>query len=224
MVPEDLVLRVALAERQQARIAVPSQLGPRENDDLDVPLDDPLIAGLVWWLSRSHDPPGPLARLRLREVYRDGPGWEVGLRYGNGVWLGVWRPRAFARFKRSRFGRLVWHSPCAKASRFRLDEGRAVIYRRYGPTRGDPFPDTRRPIRLAPGVEPGPCPKRRPDRMLGHVYLDRSVVTINIPICFFCIADLGRGNPYNSPAGMKAVIRALRLRTPSAAQRGAVVH
>ena len=45
-------------------------------------------------------------RLRLSEVDRDGPGWEAGLRYANGVWLGVWRPRVFARFNRSRFGRL----------------------------------------------------------------------------------------------------------------------
>ena len=35
------------------------------------------------------------------------------------------------------------------------------------------------------------------------------MVTVNVPICFFCIANLGRGNPYNSPAGMKAVVRAL---------------
>ena len=137
---------LGLAERQQARIAVPSPLRPRENNDLEVPLDDPRIAGPVHWLGRSHDPPGPLGRLRLSEVYRDGPGWEAGVRYADKAWLGVWRPRAFARFKRSRFGRLVWHSPCAQATRFTFDEGRAVIYRGYGPPRGDPAPT--RPIRL----------------------------------------------------------------------------
>ena len=62
------------------------------------------------------------------------------MRYADKVWLGVWRPRAFARFKRSRFGLLVWHSPCAQATRFTFDEGRAVIYRGYGPPRGDPAP------------------------------------------------------------------------------------
>ena len=46
--------------------------------------------------------------------------------------------------------------------------------------------------------------------MLAHVRLRSVVVTINVPICFFCIAD--RGNPYNSVAGMKAAIRALRPR------------
>ena len=209
---------LGLAERQQARIAVPSPLLPRENNDLEVPLDDPRIAGPVYWLGRSHDPPGPLGRLRLSEVYRDGPGWEAGVRYADKAWLGVWRPRAFARFKRTRFGRLVWHSPCAQATRFTFDGGRAVIYRGYGPPRGDPAPG---PIRLAPGIESGPCPRRRPDRVLAHVYLDRAVVTINIPICFFCIANLGRGNPYNSPAGMKAVIRALQPRMRAGPSPGA---
>jgi hypothetical protein len=198
-----------LAERQQARIAAPAPLAPYENDDLEVPLDDPRIAGVVHWLGRRHDPPGPLGRLRLSEVYRDGPGWEVGLRYAGGVWLGVWRPAAFARFKASRLGRLVWHSPCAKASRFGSGAARAVIYRGYGPPRDDPAPPPG-PVRLAPGIESGPCPKRERDRVLAHVRLARLVVTINIPHCFYCIAD--RGNPYNTVAGMKAAIRALRPR------------
>jgi hypothetical protein len=122
----------------------------------------------------------------------------------------VWRPRAFARFRRTRLGRLVWHSPCARSTR--LDSGavHAVVYRGYGPPRGDPFPAPG-PIRLAPGIESGPCPKRRRDRVLAHVYLERAVVTVNVPICYFCIA-LARDNPYNSLAGMKAVIRALQPR------------
>jgi hypothetical protein len=36
------------------------------------------------------------------------------------------------------------------------------------------------------------------------------VVTVNIPICYFCIATAD--HPYNSVAGMKAVMRALRQR------------
>ena len=199
-----------LAERQQARIAAPAPLAPHENDDLEVPLDDPRIAGLVHWLGRSHDPPGGLGRLRLSDVYPDRPGWEVGLRYAGGVWLGVWRPAAFARFKASRLGRLVWHSPCAKAIRFDSGTARAVIYRGYGPPHGDGAPPPSGPVRLAPGIESGPCPERAPDRMLAHVRLGRVVVTINIPICFYCIAE--RGNPYNTVAGMKAAIRALRPR------------
>jgi hypothetical protein len=204
---------VALAERQQARLETPTPLGPRENDDLEVPLDDPRIVGLVHWLGRRHDPPGRLGPLRLTDVTRIGPGWAVGLQYGNRVWLGVWRPQAFARFKRSRFGRLVWHSPCARSTRVGSGEKRAVIYEGYGPPRGDPFPRPG-PIRLAPGIESGPCPERRRDRVLAHVHLARAVVTVNIPICYFCIASLGRGNPYNSAAGMRAVIRALLPRAP----------
>jgi hypothetical protein len=202
---------LGLAGRQQARLLAPTPLKPHENDDLEVPLDDPAIAGLVYWLGRSHDPPGRLGRLRLSDATRSGPGWAAGLHYGGSVWLGVWRRRAFARFKRTRFGRLVWHSPCARSTRLRMADRRAVIYRGYGPPQDDPFPRPG-PIRLAPGIESGPCPERRRDRVLAHVYLERAVVTINIPICYFCIALLARDNPYNSLAGMRAVIRALELR------------
>lgn len=202
-----------LAERQHARLAAPTPLSPHENDDLEVPLDDPRIAGIVHWLGRSHDPPGPLGRLRLIGVTRSGPGWAAFLEYGHSVGLGVWRPRAFARFRRTRFGRLVWHSPCARATRIDIGAGRAVVYRGYGPPRGDPFPRSG-PIRLAPGIESGPCPRRRRDRVLAHVYLEDAVVTINIPICYFCIALPSRDNPYNSLAGMRAVIRALHFRIP----------
>jgi hypothetical protein len=206
---------LALAERQQARLEAPTPLGPHDNDDLEVPLDDPDIAGLVHWLGRSHDPPGLLGRLRLSDVSRNGPGWAAGLQYGGAVWLGVWRRRAFARFKRTRLGRLVWHSPCARSTRLDAGVGRAVVYRGYGPPQGDPFP-TDGPIRLAPGIESGPCPKRRRDRLLAHIYLERAVVTVNIPICYFCVALLARDSPYNSLAGMKAVIRALQPRIAAA--------
>lgn len=50
--------------------------------------------------------------------------------------------------------------------------------------------------------------------MLAHIHLEGAVVTVNIPICFFCIASLARDNPYNSVAGMKAVVRALQERGP----------
>lgn len=204
-----------LAERQQARVAAPTPSGPREDDDLEVPLDDPRIAGLVHWLGRSHDPRGRLGRLRLADVYRSGPGWTVALRYAGGVWIGVWRPRAFARFKRSRLGRLVWHSPCARSTRLDVRQARAVIYSGYGPPRGDPAPRPG-PMRLAPGIESGPCPERRRDRFLAHVHLQDAVVTVNVPFCFFCVALPAGRSDYNGVAGMKAVIRALRPRAQAA--------
>jgi hypothetical protein len=39
---------------------------------------------------------------------------------------------------------------------------------------------------------------------------------LNIPICYFCIALPPHDNPYNSLAGMRAVIRALQPRVPPA--------
>jgi hypothetical protein len=45
-------------------------------------------------------------------------------------------------------------------------------------------------------VESGPCPERRRDRVLAHVHLEGAVVTVNIPICYVCIAVRARDNPY----------------------------
>jgi hypothetical protein len=53
-------------------------------------------------------------------IHRDGPGWRAEIDYeavrgGAGVKLGLWIPREFARFKRSRLGRLVRTWRCTRA-------------------------------------------------------------------------------------------------------------
>lgn len=212
---------LALAERQQARIASPTQLGPRDNDDLEVPLDDPQLAGIVRWLGRSYDPPGRrLGRLTLQAAYNgdaDGPGSVARLEYAPGLTLELWRPRAFAKHSRTRLGRLVWSSQCAVSTAARVHGGRAVIYSGYGPRSRDPAPMIG-PIRLDPGIESGPCPRRPRDRMLAHVTYRDAVLTINAPSCFSCIA-LPRRDPFNSIAGLRAVIEALSVRRPATRDR-----
>ena len=56
------------------------------------------------------------------------------------------------------------------------------------------------------------CGQRRRDVFLAHVYLPEVVVSVNVPHCFHCVRRDGRSDPYNSLAGMRAVVRGLRLR------------
>jgi hypothetical protein len=194
---------LALAARQQARIVTPTPLGPRENDDREVPLDNPGLGIEVHWLGRHFRPAGPLPPLALTASYGPmtrfgGPGWRAELDYsargrGIGVKLGLWRPSAFARFRRSRLGRLARTGRCATAERHDLRAGRAVIYGGYS----DP---------------PRRCRERPPDRYLAHVFLDRMVVTVNVPFCFCRDLNRPRGDPYDTRAGMRAVAEGLRLR------------
>jgi hypothetical protein len=132
-----------------------------------------------------------------------GPGWHAELDYGGsrsaaGVTLGLWTPRAWARFRGTRLGRLVWHERCARADRFDVEGGRAVIYSGY----------SRRQKQ---------CGRRRPDRFLAHVYLRGEVVSVNVPICFLCAKPERRPDPYNSRAGLSAVVRGLHPRPPASA-------
>jgi hypothetical protein len=194
-----------LAQIQESRIERPTALQPGENDDLEVPLDNPGLGVEAQWLGRHFRPGGGLAPLVLRDSVapigpHEGPGWHAELDYASrsatGVMLGLWKPRAWARFRRTRLGRLVWHQRCARADRFGVEGGRAVIYSGY----------SRRQKH---------CGRRRPDRLLAHVYLRGLVVSVNIPICFACVKPERRPDPYNSRAGLRAVVRGLHPRPPA---------
>jgi hypothetical protein len=188
-----------LAGAQQRRIAEPTPLVPADNDDRQVPLDDPRLSLPVWWLGESFPAPEPLPALVLEDALAlgGGPGWRADIDYeraqgGPGVTIALWRPRAFARFKATRLGRLVRGQRCARRTPVGLPGGRAVIYAGYA----DP---------------PRRCARRAPDRYLAHVFLDGTVVTVNVPACLLCVRGAESG-PYNSEAGMRAVVEGLRAR------------
>jgi hypothetical protein len=198
------VRALGLARVQQARIEVPTPLLPEENDDRAVPLDNPQLGVPVYWLGPRLQPQGRLPTLVLEDSFgpldrRSGPGWRADIDYragdpGAGVKLGLWWPRAFARFSRTRLGRLVRTQRCARAERLELAAGRAVIYGGYA-------------------TPPKRCGRRPPDRYLAHTFLDDVVITINIPSCFLCVEpEPGRRDPYDTFAGMKTVIKALEPR------------
>ena len=191
-----------LAAIQQQRIATPTPIRPGENDDLEVPLDNPHLGLGVRWLGRRLDPAGPLPRLALTRAEGplgpgEGPGGRVSLDYGtrpfaSDVTLALWRPRAWQRSARTRFGRLVWDERCVRVDRLTVPGGRAVIYAGY-----------KRP--------PASCGSTQPDRYLAHVFFDDMVVSVNAAGCWRC---RGWGGPYDSLAGMRAIVRALRIREP----------
>jgi hypothetical protein len=192
-----------LAAVQQGRIESPTPLRPRQNDDREVPLDNPQLGIDVHWLGRRFQPQGGLPPLVLEASFGPierggGPGWLAEVDYETrrspaGVKLGLWKPRAWARFRRTRLGGLVWRQPCAHARRLRLPAGRAVIYAGYAERQKR-------------------CGRRRRDAFLAHVYLPQVVVSVNIPHCFLCVPRGGRSDPYNSLAGVTAIVRGLRLR------------
>jgi hypothetical protein len=138
-----------LAREQQRRIEHPSPSPPQENDT-ELQLDDPTVKLPVYWLGRSFDPPGPLPRLELElaNVGGNGPGQVIQLWYRSGVTLDTYEPETWASFRRTRLGRLIWDSPCARKEVVPVKGGRAEIFMGYG----DPNPVHR------------PCPERPRER------------------------------------------------------------
>jgi hypothetical protein len=203
--PADEPAALAFAHLQQRRIAGTSQAVAPPTDTIELELDDPALKLPVYWLGRSFDPAGPLPELDLgaASVLATGPGDSVKLDYGGaasghaiGITLDVWQPDAWQRFRRTRLGRLVWDSGCARKTTVQLAGGQADIFQGYG---------TRLPL------EP-PCPSRPPDRVLAHVYLHGVVVAVDMPYCYSCAGPPVLRNPYETVAGMTAIAKGLRVR------------
>ena len=182
-----------LAEKQRRRIDSPSEPVAKQEDDREVGLEDPAIAVPVYWLGREFAP----ERLPPLELYRgdhlggSGPGNEVKIDYQGeraSVNLDLWKPADWKTFKTTRLGKMIWSSPCARRSELRVVGGRAEIYGGYGQ-----------------GCE------GEPDHWLAHVYYPEVVVAVNMSYCYMC-GGRSSTDPYNSRAGMEAVVRGLTPR------------
>ncbi len=187
-----------LASVQQQRIEHPTPLAPADNDDVEVRLDDPGLDLKVPWLGRHLRPGGRLPALTL--MLAGGAPSELGdvrLEYGP-VSLYIWRRPRWRRFAKVPFVRLGWHERCVRATRIPVKGGVAVIYAGH----------ERRQARCG----------RPPDRFFAHVFLRDVMVSVNPMICIRCREWDGSydHDPYDSMAGMRAVVRALRLREPRA--------
>jgi hypothetical protein len=187
----------ALARKQQGRLERPSAPPPAQRrNDPALELDDPSLKLPVYWLGRALDPPGelPTLELELSNVGGNGPGQSVQLWYRGGITLDIWRYAAWRRFQRTRLGRLIWDSPCALKRVVPVKGGRAELFHGYG---------TPKPVGR-------PCPDRQRDRVIAHVYYRKVVVAVNMPYCYACAS--ARPHPYNTVAGMRTAVLALRVR------------
>jgi hypothetical protein len=184
-----------LAKKQRARIESPSEPVAVEEDDREIGLEDPSIAVPVYWLGREFEPEG-LAKLELYRGDNLGghegpPGDQVKIDYSGeraSVTLDLWKPATWKKFKKTRLGRMIWSSPCARTTDLEVDGGRAEIFGGYS----------------------GAC-RGEPDHWLAHVYYDDVVVAVNMSYCYMC-GGRPPGDPYNSREGMEAVVRALKRR------------
>ena len=206
---QDRATRMALrlAARQDERIRMPTSIGPRDNDDVEVPLADPRINVSVPWLGRRFAPGRALPRLRLAYTYGPErpepedklPNPRARLEYeaGRGILVPrppCWRPKDWRRVSRSLSGRQLWKTPCARTKRISLARGHAIVYAGYA--------------RLP---RSGRCPAGKRNSFAALVFFPRVVVAVNMPYCDRCAEGVtGRRAPYNSIKGMSTVARALR--------------
>jgi hypothetical protein len=195
-----------LAHVQQSRIEHPTPYTAAERDDTEVPLENPALEVPVYWLGRHFAPVHGLPSLRLLgagSVTRPSPGTpRVSLLYSDHrdlnhaetVYLNLWSPRQWKQLERKR-GKLPASLRCATATRLKLSRGHALIYRGFEGTGG-------------------PCPTRRKGSYTARVYLGRVVITAETgSICAVCFGA-GTG-PYDSLAGMKALVKGLAPRSPA---------
>jgi hypothetical protein len=188
-------LAMRLARRQQQLLVHPRSLAALDLDDAEVELDDPAIELPVYWVGRRFAPRGlpPLELYKGTAISGDGPGYDVELEYDR-LAIDMWRPRAFRRFLRTRLGRMVRTSSCARRTELKLANGRATVYAGF-----------------AARVH-APCPER-PDHVMAHVFFPGVVATVNLPYCYSCVGPSGREGPYNSVRAITAVVRGLRVRS-----------
>jgi len=157
---DEVAQAVRLAAVQQQRIAAPTPLDLADNDDLEVPLDNPHLDVPVYWLGRTLPAHGRLPALRLRAV-DIAENWEVrsgtrpSMTYGTSseertVTVGLLHPRALRRPSERRKMRSLLRDPCTANERIALPDGHAkLVWPIRGCRSGFPFPFA---VAVLPGV------------------------------------------------------------------------
>jgi hypothetical protein len=198
----DPQVALALAATQQARIASPTPLLPSDDDASEVPLDDPGLGMPVYWLGHELPPRGDLPALTfsISLPAKQAGGGPVGpyLLYGRrgdhaGVIVILLARREVLRRPSFRRELRQLKEPCAHVERLTLPTGRATIY-----WRGPQCPEL--DVRKTPDAF---------DDANAIAILPEVVVFVSADGCVDCHGPISR---YESPAGMRRIVRALRPR------------
>jgi hypothetical protein len=182
------------AQVQQERLEHPSPYTEAERDDTEVWLDDPSLKFPIYWVGRRFEPGQGLPATELEDAFTRavGPPGEKATLWYEGFNLDAWTSRSWKRFQPTVLGRLNLKRDCVRKREVELEGGRAVVYAGYG----------RRHLRS--------CPEQPPDDYWAIARLGGMVIGVNLALCTRCI-DHGDG-PYDSLAGMRAILSALTLR------------
>ncbi|HEX7290891.1 MAG TPA: hypothetical protein VF250_07140 [Conexibacter sp.] len=204
----DVDLRAAtlqLAAAQQARIATPTPLRRADNDASEVAFDDPGLDLPIWWLGRKLPQRGALPALRF------GGGMPAGI-FGSDRDLG---PILFYGRRDSRAEVLIvlaqpeiLHRPALRRDLRRMRRDRCNLIRRLTLRRGRATIFQRSPR----------CPKLDV-RKTADAFADTNAVVVLPGVVALvsadeCVSCSGPVSRYESIAGMRRIVRALRQREP----------
>jgi hypothetical protein len=185
-----------LARRQLAHIEHPTPYTRAERNASEVGLD-PALKLPVYWLGRNFEPGHglPVARLEYGGDARYDserlPGERLKLGYSHNLELSTWTESGWKRFLTTSSAKEILRKPCLESTKVSVPSGRATIF--TGHVEGF-----------------FPCRPHTPRRFFAVVHLGGFVIAVNIDTCRDC-PEPARGS-FNSPAGMRAAVRALRLR------------
>jgi hypothetical protein len=193
-----------LARRQQAHIRKPTPYTGAERFDGDVPLDDPALEVPVYWLGLNFKPghglppnrffdasaPEPYAPTGESSIgLEEAPGAVLFLRYDN-FSIDSWSAATWPLYLEAKVSRLVtaWH--CTEVRTIALPSGgSATIYGGY-----------RRDYKR--------CPDKAPTAFAAWAEIGGMHIVVNSPWSQSAIFH----TPYDSFAGMEAIVRALEPR------------
>ncbi|HEU5106797.1 MAG TPA: hypothetical protein VFU11_13280 [Solirubrobacterales bacterium] len=190
---------IALAQSQQRHIEAPTPYLRSERYDREAGFANPAIKVPVYWLGRTLRPQGSLPPLHLAGALSAGgffeglPGQRLGVYYSHDVALATWPEPGWEKFAgaRQRPEMIDWR--CTRTREVSLADGSATVYAAYD-----------RDYKT--------CPKSAPTRYFALAELGGAVIAVNLrPACVKCLGAYKK-DPYNTAAGVMAILRGLRLR------------
>jgi hypothetical protein len=187
---------VEFARVQQQRIENPTPYTKAERYDREVGFEDPAINVPIYWLGRTVKPGRSLPAAKLESgasVERFGgglPQQRLGIHYTHELELRTWTAVGWKHFSSTRRGRNATDWRCTKETEVPLAEGSATLYAAYD-------------------RDYKSCPKGAPTFHFAVAEIGDTIVAVNLPTCKRCNPAEDK-SPYNSAAGMSAVVKALR--------------